>query len=48
MLIRFVLSAKGMFHHGGCAIVLVLVLRYNQGANVRQVNKDSNNKMFPG
>ena len=30
-----------MFHHGGCAIVQVLVLRYNQGANVN-VNKEYN------
>ena len=35
ILIRFVLSAKGIFHHGGCEIVQVLVLRYNQGANVK-------------
>ena len=33
ILILIVLSAKGISHHGGCAIVQVLVLRYNQSAN---------------
>ena len=33
ILILIVLSAKEISHHGGCAIVQVLVLRYNQSAN---------------
>ena len=37
ILILIVLSAKGISHHGGCVIVQVLVLRYNQGANVEWI-----------
>ena len=39
---------NGISHHGGCAIVQVLVLRYNQGANVKWVSvfKDGSRRPF--